>query len=64
MKGGEVINKKLDFSAEDFEYRLQLIINGYSQTEGVSIPTMIKILKDKIVDLELMLKVKKGLHKN
>ena len=59
-----MINKKLDFSAEDFEYRLQLIVNGYSQTEGVSIPTMIEILLNAVKDLELKLKVKKGLHKN
>ena len=56
-----MINKKLDFSAEDFEYRLQLIINGYSQTEGVSIPTMIEILLNAVKDLEIKLQVKKGL---
>ena len=58
-----MINKKLDFSAEDFEYRLQLIVNGYSQTEGVSIPTMIEILLNAVKDLEIKLQVKKGLHR-
>jgi len=53
------MNNKRDWNAPDFEYRLSLIINGY--LKNCDINTMIQILKDAIMDLELKKKVKKGL---
>ena len=53
------MDNKTNWNAPDFEYRLSLIINGY--LKNCDINTMIQILKDAIMDLELKKKVKKGL---
>jgi len=59
MKNKPVTPTKIDFNADDFEFRLNLIIEGYVKSNAPSLSAMIQILKNAIIDLELRQKVEK-----